>query len=393
MERAGEAAFDRGDRGWAVLVVAISASFAAVSLAWELRVTRSPLVLPAQLGTELTPAAWWSGSLLLLAALAAVERAHGGPVRTRRGWASLAVVLAVMSLSEIGSVHERLGSLAIVPYVLVLGGLFGLATVHLWADAALRLRVTVIAASFGSIALTTLQEYAKGYGTGFDDVPLLRVGIEETVEVLAFTAVFLAVAAGPRGRPAGKGLRALVPGPVMSPLMLRVVVLLLVAHLLFSVSLAPVMRIGQQGDLAVWFPSAAFLWTSARYVHRDLDTAHRGDRLRAGHAALMSLAAVVLLSPAGLDRLQEYSVPVHGRQLWAGLLLLTIALLWDRATGRVARTVAAVAVVLVTTLEMGPTVHYVLGGAVAGVPVVAALRAAGRSREPTAAPAGSAATA
>src|SRR3546814_15579677 len=60
-------------------------------------------------------AAWWSGILLLLNAFHAYdgyalwrERAP----RMARSWASLSLLLVILSADEIGSIHERIGMIA-----------------------------------------------------------------------------------------------------------------------------------------------------------------------------------------------------------------------------------------------------------------------------------------
>src|SRR3546814_8034194 len=67
------------------------------------------------LRSEDNVAAWWSGILLLLNAFHAYdgyalwrERAP----RMARSWASLSLLLVILSADEIGSIHERIGMIA-----------------------------------------------------------------------------------------------------------------------------------------------------------------------------------------------------------------------------------------------------------------------------------------
>lgn len=360
------------DRRGAAVVVAVGAVFVGVSLAWELDLTRTPYVLPLQLGTELSPAAWWSGTLLLLAALGAVQRSYANVHAARRGWLALGSLLAIMSLSEIGSVHERLGKVWLVPYVLLLGGLFVFALTRFWAARGPIRVVVVVAASFGVLAVTTLQEHAKGYGTAFDDVPLLPVGLEEAAEVLAFTAILLAIMAARPPMPGQVGVRSPLPAVTASRSARRLAGGLLAAHLLYSVLVAPSVEIGQHGDLAVWFPSAAFVWLALRRL-QDVDLSRTARLLGAAVATAGSVGAVVLLSPAALDRLDTYGVPVDGRWAWTVVLLAAVVMFWGRNTGALVTGLGAVSVLLVAAFDPGPAAHYAVAGIVAGVPIVAAV--------------------
>lgn len=85
-----------------------------------------------QLAIENNFASWWSGMLLLLTALHASDGFFSSRLNKQhtesRGWATLALILAILSADEIGSIHERASKIiylggvwwSILPFALIL---------------------------------------------------------------------------------------------------------------------------------------------------------------------------------------------------------------------------------------------------------------------------------
>src|SRR5690606_32202148 len=125
--------------GISALLIALSVAANAELLPAALRSLRRYF----NLAHENNLAAWWSGSLLLVAALHALDGraklASLGDRRTAAAWAALALVLIALSLDEVGSLHERAERFvplerwwALLPFGVVLLGVAGWSAWQLW---------------------------------------------------------------------------------------------------------------------------------------------------------------------------------------------------------------------------------------------------------------------
>lgn len=371
--RVGAAGAD-GQRVWALLVGG-SVAFTLVSIMWELKLWDSPWLLTFQLGTELNLATWWSGMMPLLAALVAYEHASHAKDRVRVGWMALAATFAVMSLTEIGSIHERLDDALTLLFILLLASLFLLAVTRLWPQQELRSVVLITVVAMGLLAITTLQEHAKGFGTFLDDIPLMSVALEEMVEVLAYMFMLVAATVGRPAADRGATDHSLLPAPHRLAGAFRLVLALAAVHLAVALFLMPGIDIGQQGDPAVWFPAAAFL--GLFLVHWQAHRSATGGSLelwRALWALGMSALMVSAVSPASVERFSTYDLPVDARILVGVLLLATLGVCWFPTTPISPWVIlAAVAMVAGVAVEMVAgitTLRYVLVGIVPAVPLL-----------------------
>lgn len=210
--------------------------------------------------------AWWSGMLLLLAALHAADRAaHLRPEQSRvaRGWAALAATLLVLSFDEIASLHERIGLhfghwlgfrfgdwLALLPLALVLGALGSITLYELWRHADHRRHAWWIGAAFAIFGLVAAQEFLEWHSDWWGQHGDLRAGLEEGSELLAMLILLRRTAGDARGPWILGGLLQRVRGPLLA--------LGLAAAPLLG-WLAAVLTDHHRGSPAAWFASAAFL--------------------------------------------------------------------------------------------------------------------------------------
>lgn len=154
-------------------------------------------VTPFSLHTENNFAVWWSGIILLLAALLAYQRILTDSNKNKLAWYILAIVLTGLSLDEIGSFHERIGVAkgwnGILPFGILVLCLLAYTNIKLFYS-----KQTVINAKYLSIAIAlffsvALQEYLEHNYAWKPWMIGIRVGIEEGTELLATLFVLLAV--------------------------------------------------------------------------------------------------------------------------------------------------------------------------------------------------------
>jgi hypothetical protein len=120
-----------------------------------------------ELGRENSFGSWWSGTLLLIACLHSLDGFVAGRADARGAWLCLALVLALLSLDEVGSLHER-AAVYVPPYGakvnLLLGsllaGVVAAAAAVLARDRSSRTTVWLIAIAFTFLAGAALQDLA-----------------------------------------------------------------------------------------------------------------------------------------------------------------------------------------------------------------------------------------
>src|SRR5688500_6684607 len=88
-----------------ILATAILLYMVSSSLTWN-------VFNRLNLGAKVNLAVWWSGSLMLLGGIIAYELSHWD-VDARSAWVILAILFSLLSLDEIGSIHERVRDLTL----------------------------------------------------------------------------------------------------------------------------------------------------------------------------------------------------------------------------------------------------------------------------------------
>lgn len=149
-------------------------------------------LLRFNLGTENNLGAWWSGILLLLASVYAFDGYFAYKDRDASagyGWITLSVILFLLSIDEIGSLHERIlvgnSWLAVLPFALVLVAGITYVIRSLWRNAEQRKIVFWIALGFCVLATVPVQEELGDRFQSWGDYRSVRIMLEEGTELFA----------------------------------------------------------------------------------------------------------------------------------------------------------------------------------------------------------------
>lgn len=271
------------------------------------------------LGSENVAAVWYSSMLLFSVALAMVgcflvDRRNGSAATaslTDYGWLACAAVFVLLSLDELGSLHERIFFISSMPRVAGLHGWTSVLAVPiavvaaglLWF-AAVRVRRHPLAAVlvvsgivlFLSIPIQEHLEVARYYGEGAERRPPWMFVAEEGSELFG-ALLFLAGAFVYASRSSGlrdgrvrfvelKVRRSVVTGVIIAAL----------AGLLVTRGLLPlVMDMGDnRGIMENWFPSVAAFTLSLLLLNEGLNARSRGARSAFAGLAVFAAANMVL---------------------------------------------------------------------------------------------------
>lgn len=175
-------------RFWFASSIAISTACLIATL-FHIELDASPsiphLLRSLELTGENSVGAWWSGMLLLLAAVHMTDGFMGNRERPRiaLGWLAVASVMLLLSADEVGSVHERAG-LRGIPFAMPLAAALGFGLLALWSSGQRRPAVWIAVALvfFASVAG---QEYLEDYTKWYGDRGGMRAALEEGCELVA----------------------------------------------------------------------------------------------------------------------------------------------------------------------------------------------------------------
>ncbi len=308
-------------RPWLRIMIAVDLLLLAIACIGRMSVDQmgfrlSSIFQAVNLGAENNLAAWWSGALLLLAAFGFAVSAQHRLHSMRAPWLLLAALWTLLSLDEVGSLHERLTGFAGGPRLVALC-IVGLLIVVAGAYAGLRLllhpqgRRTALYLLAAALLYSSvvLQEYIQHHV----DWPAwslgLRVLVEEGTELLGTYMVFRALIAAWQGRDFAVHL---------SPALLVPLALGLLFHAALTLGWAATLTdLRGRGDPAAFYPMALFLGLAFWIAY---------DRRHAGPMA-------GLVAPLLLVALSSMMLVSYGRIWPLGHLMpgdgVRLALLWS----------------------------------------------------------------
>ena len=335
-----------------LLALAALGSAAFLFLTWLGIATpgERPFEGQVRLTRENNLAAWWSGTLLALAGLYALEaraRLRASDPGAAMGWGAFGCVLLFLSADEIGSLHEELAmvsealGLGTWTLILLLGAALG-ATV---AFGILRLfraglddrrSLFLLLAGFGILATVPLQEYVEHAVDWGDEATRLatRAAIEEGTELVGMLCL-LAVAAlrfGPRVKRPFSWVAAR-SGTLIAAVLMAAPVAVGMTFLYEDIVI--------HGNPAAWLAGIAWLLAAAVFVNAA-DAA--GPDRAVALSALALLAGLASAASVAVDVAEGVSiagVEVGKRALVFAVLVAGMAGAWLRLGDRMAATVAA----------------------------------------------------
>lgn len=230
-------------------------------------------------------ATWWSGILLLLITLHASDgfflKRSSNPLQSR-GWAAIALIFAILSMDEIGSIHERASKLislggiwwSLLPFAIVVLFLIFYSFYALYKSKVSYRRLILIVIGFGLLGSVVVQEFIEHIVVWAPWIKPLRNSVEEGSELLGMLFLLKACMPNTLGLFAGKpGM-----GPVfkiateMRSYLLALSILALPVAVYVTVLWSKGQTAHYQGHPADWVAAVLFVLaglSSARHFLRD----------------------------------------------------------------------------------------------------------------------------
>ena len=236
------------------------------------------------LAIEMNFAAWWSGVLLLGLGLLSYEIFSGKGERSRFAWLLLAIAFVLLSIDEIGSIHERIEDWllespfpTVDPYVPVaaLGLLLiPLPLVVLARDRRTRKTAGLLLVGFLLLASIAVQERMEGR-ISWGDWWSVRIGLEEGTELLGMSLCYGGLVNHTWRGNLPKGWSGVLPNPLRMRFVPVLAALGLLVHLGALAVRASQYESAFSEHLLVWYPlalacvlSLAAFWRYKRAVDR-----------------------------------------------------------------------------------------------------------------------------
>jgi hypothetical protein len=333
-------------------------------------------VYPFDLSNENIVAAWWSGSLLLLASLHAADgyfRLKHTDFKAALAWAVVASLLFGLSADEIGSFHERAADvlgmgewLSFLPFALILVGASAWAFWTLGSHPLERRSVPWLIAGFAVLASVAGQEYLEHNLNWPWYVRPFRSAFEEGSELAGMILIIHTCLHN------SEGLFSRSNSPAFSAVQgMRVAALLAGACAVFPMAYLtaslPDQEIGHPSD---WLASTIYSLTAAWMLHVGLKSSDAGAMVKKGIAWLLFASAMtVQLPPDKAITLGGWGF--NARQLIVALALLGLVEALRQAgrqhsiAMRAWLALATLSLVVAATGPDGLLTLYSLGGALA----------------------------
>ena len=227
------------------------------------------------IGVESNLAALWSGTLLLLIALHAFDGFAAHRTKTpaiARAWLMIAMVMAALSLDEIGSFHERVPTfggqsqwLTLLPFAVFFGSMAVYALVVFFRSPRHSGSARLIAVGFLLFGTVAIQEYIQHNTDWTGYLFRVRTVVEEGTELLGMIFILKATMSNTKGM---LGKPSHEPFPVFEVIVdLRKIILfggffgaIFLAYL--SLNLTDHTTFSQRGQPTAWLTSALFFLTA-----------------------------------------------------------------------------------------------------------------------------------
>jgi len=323
MQRGGTALLCRRWFGIVVLVSGILTLVTFASYALQGSGGLSRLLFLIGLGGENNVGAWWSGMLLLLAAVFAFDGyANAGKHQAERhGWLALAGVLLILSFDEVASLHEYLansGLSYIAPFGAILFALTCFALAQLYRGGAGARTVAMILLGFALFATIPLHEYVQQTREWSNPLTQgVRAALEEGTEILAMLVLVAVLRRNSAALLAGRSSEVLAAAArLRTPTVVA-------AAVSIPVMVAATFVLPYPGGPADW-TAAALYFACALLVARELALGRRPAAQGALAVLLLCyLAASVASNAVALEWDPViFGTPVSVRGLFVTLLLL-----------------------------------------------------------------------
>lgn len=249
---------------WAVNTVFIGAT---VFLTYH---PKLPILHYFNLAGELNVAAWWSGMLLMVAAL--LSYGIFGKTRgySKSAWLILSCILLALSWDEVGSLHERILQVSWLdysPYGIAGVVLLTFAFTQLFLKQATQKSAFFLLLGFALFAGVAVQEYFEHaiqwpfWSWG------IRAAIEEGSELLGIFCCLVGLVIHHQVTQPNRSWQILLPNPRSLNLPIAATGCLAI-HVVMSLWVPHLSDLPDRGNPALWYPAALYFLLFADAVHQ-----------------------------------------------------------------------------------------------------------------------------
>jgi len=326
-------------------------------------------------------AAWWSGMLLLIAALHAFDGyvlLERSKPNVAQGWAAISLILTVLSIDEIGSIHERMDRVlhlgtwwSLLPFALILLSLLGYALVSFWLAREPLRKVALLAFAFALFGTVAFQEFLEHHIAWASWTAVVRGFIEEGTELLGILILLSVCMGNSRGIFGGRN----GPSPTLELIhVLRAPILVMsLTAAPFLAYLSAVWPDQWRGHPASWLAAALFLFAALGNAKRFLEY---GDSLSVSDWGLVLLCGAASVCSVACRPTYSIDFPVAGTNLRALVFFLLslptcVLLIFGSRYAKKTRLSAAIAVAGLVSFALFHTSLFTLYAlpALVGIPV------------------------